>query len=611
LAGGNRLSPPPLGDRQQEARRPNLATALPPSVLRDHLMPWLSLLEAARLRVVCKALNGMVREWPMHLGDLGRDAIEAALTCFPAAESLVLWFPWPLAQAEEARMVEVLREHGRTIKRVIGGVGGGIQLFSAALHAGALPKLTHTILLLKNPIHREVLSHGTLGLLEKVNIVLEDGELAPLQHLRCLPYLRGLELRGEEPPLQSDFPPFIPPSLRTLTINILPLATLEALLRDLPSMLQASGARLEAIELWSATEELSAAGGVAIAHLLRLSSPTLRRLNLRDINLRILGLSCLSEVVPGLVSCCDTLEVLRCPAALFNALPAPCPGFPRLTELELDSAEYVVDMTSPGWGLLAGGGLPALASLAFAVVHGSLDAGGDGCSDHSDCVSIEGRESGCFDHDSVGEEDDCSDRDSVEGGGHACMEHDCAGDGDDVSCEQGPLEGEEEEEEEEEEGLLASALEGVARTLRRLTVEGLWWPDAPEGDGASYELGAAIGRLRRLQYLSIDLSSTGGRAYQAVGRGLADSGGCPELFELRVGGLSKEIDCLTYEPSLIVPSVRYLHIRAACSDNEALLLGCSLVQVGYKYGLAGLKGTDNRPLSAQLSACLRAMLQSR
>jgi hypothetical protein len=520
----------------EEGRRPSLATALPPSLLRDHLMPWLTVVEAARLRGACKALHGLVRDCPMHLGEVRKDAFEPALTCFPATESLTLWFDGQLAPAEEGRMGEVLGAHDGTLKRVLTNAEGGEQLLTSALRSGALPKLTHISLRLVNPVHQQVLSLRMLGLLECVKVTLDRGELAPLENLRRLPHLRSLELCCEEiPPLDAAFPPFLPPSLKTLTLDIRPLDTFEALLRDLPSTLQASGTRLEAIELWSPTNELSAASGAAIGRLLHLSSPTLKSLRLRDTSWRILGPSCLAALVPGLVTCCNTLEVLHCPGELFSALPPTCAGFPRLTELGIDGTARPIDLTTPAWGLLANGGLPALATLSFAIDH-----------------------------------------DSAEGEEEACP--------------------------------LVRAFEGVAGTLRRLTVEGLWWPDPPVGDGACYKLGTAIGKLRRLRYLHLSVSDDG-RAYCAVGRGLAASGGCPELFELRVGSLARDMDFLTYEPSLILPSVRYLQIRGACSDNDLLLLCCGLVHMGYKHGLAELRGAGDYPLSVPLSACLRAILQ--
>jgi hypothetical protein len=95
-------------------------------------MPVLRIREAVGLREVCKALRGLTREWPVRMEGLEGIKVkdpEAALTCFPAAERLRLNFWEPLAPAEEARMVELLRRHGGTLKRVQAW-GGARSAFS-------------------------------------------------------------------------------------------------------------------------------------------------------------------------------------------------------------------------------------------------------------------------------------------------------------------------------------------------------------------------------------------------------------------------------------------------------------------------------------------------
>jgi hypothetical protein len=129
--------------------RSSLVTTLPRSVWQEHLRPLLSVKEAAGLRGVCKALKGLVSGWPVRLGGspihlrgLTPEDLEAALTCFPAAEGLSIFIDdmeEPLSPAEESRLVEVLRRHGGTLKRV----GGARRLLLSAVQAGALPKLTY------------------------------------------------------------------------------------------------------------------------------------------------------------------------------------------------------------------------------------------------------------------------------------------------------------------------------------------------------------------------------------------------------------------------------------------------------------------------------------
>jgi hypothetical protein len=100
-------------------------------------------------------------------------------------------------------------------------------------------------------------------------------------------------------------------------------------------------------------------------------------------------------------------------------------------------------------------------------------------------------------------------------------------------------------------------------------------------DAARFEIAGAIGKLRRLRYLQLDMFSDG-RDCTAVGAGLVASGGCPELFELRLDRLEKNLFCVAREPSLILPSVRNVRIDAFCSlekaDEEALWVGSSRLQ---------------------------------
>jgi hypothetical protein len=82
--------------------------------------------------------------------------------------------------------------------------------------------------------------------------------------------------------------------------------------------------------------------------------------------------ACTRDLVPSLVSCCATLEVLHCHWGVFSALPAACPAFPRLTELELDGQKANLGATSPAWDTTANSGLPALGTLSVWGVKGLL-----------------------------------------------------------------------------------------------------------------------------------------------------------------------------------------------------------------------------------------------
>jgi hypothetical protein len=505
----------PQPDYEDGGPRLSLVTALPLSVWQEHLTPMLSTSEAAGLRGVCKALKGVMDDCPIELKSYVRAAdLDAALTCFPATTRLCLTaYPY-IVMAEEMRMTGLLREHGGTLKRVEIQGKGAERLLSYAVQAGALPNLTYFHFLLASPLHRQILAGGTLRLLEEVDVRIERAggeQVVALEPLRRLPHLKSLRLICGGVP-EAAFPPFTSPSLKTLRLGIDPPVTFERLLRDLPSTLRAGGAALQEIEL-DCKVGLPADCGAALAQVLLACSSSLKAFKLWRLQSAV-GDACIRDLVPGLVRCCATLEVLYCPWPVFRALPATCPTFPRLTELNLvPRYERNPAFTPNVWNMMADGRLPALASL----------------STHLHTLPL-----------------------SEEGGGR-----------------------------------LARAFEAVGGTLRRLVLRQAGCPqgwDLPAG--ACYELGAAIGKLRRLRYLHLELFEDG-RNHHAVGRGMAASGGCPELFEVSVSGLKRNLEWVTYEPSLIVPSVRDRPWLARIIHRGGGA-GCCwpaacLVQMGYRY----------------------------
>jgi hypothetical protein len=156
--------------------------------------------------------------------------------------------------------------------------------------------------------------------------------------------------------------------------------------------------------------------------------------------------------------------------------------------------------------------------------------------------------------------------------------------------------------------MVARAFKAVAGTLRKLTLD--LHLSGSSAIRASYGLGTVIGKLHRLRYLTLDIVNDG-RAYHAVGRGVAASGGCPQLYHVCLGEIRINLHWITSKPSLFVPSVREFEIEAGgCIGDEALLLCCGLVQTEYQYVVCMdfLEYTqdDKTPI---LLACMQAILR--
>jgi hypothetical protein len=225
--------------------------------------------------------------------------------------------PEPLFLEEEStRVTELLRGHGGTLKRAR-ACGRGERLLSSAVRAGALPNLTSFDFFLYNPTHRDTLSGGVLPLFEEVEVIVRSGvqeQFAALGNLRPLQHLRRLSLKGGSAG-EPAFPRFTPPSFKTLSLCTEGGATLESLLRELHLTLQASGASPQDTLTAVYHSELSAETGATLAQVLRACSSTLKTVRLVDPGGRV---SSTLDLVPGLLSCCDALEVLSCPWAVLE-----------------------------------------------------------------------------------------------------------------------------------------------------------------------------------------------------------------------------------------------------------------------------------------------------
>jgi hypothetical protein len=135
---------------------------------------------------------------------------------------------------------------------------------------------------------------------------------------------------------------------------------------------------------------------------------------------------------------------------------------------------------------------------------------------------------------------------------------------------------------EEMRACVAPAFEAVASTLTHLQLQKVG--AFGEELGVGYELGAAVGKLRRLQTFVLDLFNDG-RAYHALAQGLAATGGDRPLPLLQRVILPSEVktnaDLLA---SLLLPSVRVFRTCYPDHDKiQVLLTACAIRRAGYKH----------------------------
>jgi hypothetical protein len=516
-------------------------------VWEDHLLPLLTCKDVARLGRTCKALGVVVREHFRDVGTIVGKSMMAALTTFPRARTMMIDVGQGCQDVEA--LVQWMHEEGRGryLERLTTS-DVYEDLVHEALRRGVLPSLKTLIAVLKCGTHRASLTEGLVADMHDLCLIIDstgalEPQLAALSLVQQLSALDKLEVSTRLYEDDDDFgewPPFIPPSLKALRIKLYTEAPSpnESLLRALPGMLEASGARLDRLDvILPFYFEYIGDGLVHLTQAVRCCSPSVRSFRFATDDWEILQMDDeaedyasqverlrvhFTEVMAG-VSACRELEVLVLPRIEVEPLFPPGTAFGRLTHLQISDHERghppaagVMGL----WELMASRGLPALAKLS---------------------VRLEGRWGGV----------------------------------------------------EEVRRRVAPALEAVAGTLTHLHLEKVdyanWRSDEVE---VGYELGVAVGKLRRLKDLALDLSTDGG-VYHAVAEGLAASGGEPPLSLLwRVSlpeGVSTNADQVA---SLLLPSVRVFTSLLA-DVPAAVLMACALRQAGYKHTwaiLSGLRG---------------------
>jgi hypothetical protein len=158
-----------------------------------------------------------------------------------------------------------------------------------ALQAGALPSLKNIDARLKHPTHRASLTGGLVAAMHELQLTIDfwdddhepRSQLAALGLVRQLPALTKLsvEFKDYSHEEAGPCPPFIPASLKALRVELQASRAFEdgAVLLALPGMLGASGARLERLEILLPDDfEDIGDGLVHLAQALRCCSPTLK-----------------------------------------------------------------------------------------------------------------------------------------------------------------------------------------------------------------------------------------------------------------------------------------------------------------------------------------------
>jgi hypothetical protein len=515
--------------------------ALPEGLWEDHLLPVLTRKDAARLGRSGKALRVVVREHFKDLGDMRLERLQEALTAFPRARSVGLYhFSGLWGAAESEALVEWLRERGHGAGITMMGVtmiGAAslsdvvIDFIHAALRGGALPSLQGVTASLERDAHRALLTEGHLGGMRELRLMVVctealEPQLAALGAVRDLPALTELHIsvRPGSHDAEAQWPPFTPPSVKKLRIVTREGPIGRSLLCALPRLLGASGASLDCLEVEipylfdHLGEEL-----VHLAQALRCCAPTLRDFRLET--------DCAGLILFDVESFQFPSQVGRLRVQWAHLLA----GVSACRELEvLVLPSVMVDTWFP-----PGTAFPRLTHLEIseqerghppgAGVMGLWELMASGGLPALAKLSVQ-------------------------------FEDLCRG--------------------------MAPALEAVAGTLTHLRLQGGGFNDDYDADtdwvDVGYHVGVAVGKLRRLKDLALDLSGDG-RAYHAVSQGLAASGGghpLPLLWRVRVvPEVTANADLLA---SLLLPSVR-VFVSSSHKESEAALTACALRQAGYKH----------------------------
>jgi hypothetical protein len=447
-------------------------------------------------------------------------------------------------------LMQWMREggRGRGLERVTTKQFGLQHFVMKLLQDGSLPSLKYASLSLQDAMHRASLTEGLVAAMHELHLNLQpyedddevEPQLAALGLVRQLPALTKLKIfvNGDDDfPVQ--WPLFLPPSVQSLFINVCwsEDPTIESLLCALPGMLAASGARLNRLEVQIPfVFEYVGDALIHLAQALRCCSPTLKGFVVHTRNCEVFHVNDEDD------NLADRVERLRVQwADVIAAVSACC-------ELQVLVLPYIEaePLFPPG--------------TAFArLTHLEI-------SDHEREHPPDAGVMGLWE--------------LMASGGLPAL----AKFGLRLSRRRMDLK--------EVRSRVAPALEAVAGTLTHLHLDKYYPEDQlSEEVAVVYELGVAVGKLRRLKDLVLSVSNDG-RVLHALAHGLAAGGGdgpLPLLWRVSVVKVMKTHGDLL--ASVLLPSVR---VFSSCHANSraALLTACALRQAGYKHIWAVEWATD-------------------
>jgi hypothetical protein len=500
-----------------------LATAFPRALWLSHLLPSLQLREAVSLRTTCKALRAIVAEMPADLGIRPLESLQRMLTCFPKAWRVELRGGDTMTQEEQDSLLAWLKGRENFLTHV------GFEDSHLGFEDSPL-----------DPFHRRAWRAGVFKRVKGVTLWLdgEDDKDLIIEGFVSGVESLGVHALGTAPQVERLVMGYIR-TFRALT-------KLECSLEDLGDISLPPSLEVLELTLHPSRQPVLLGG---LAPMIESSGAKLRRLKLTVDELTD------QDAARGVGSlfraCAPTLrEASLLVHNPFESAKAVAEGLAACPQLERVSAPMSTFRVMPLDG-----------SVIFHVSHLVLD----------ECDRV-------FDDEAT--PDFALWRVMARGGFPSLSSLSLEGGRYKLDGECGPA--------------MAAAFEGVADTLKKLVFyQDLYYDQVPEyvdpvrADATLVRIGEALGKLRRLETLDLNIGRTGLACYR-LAQGMGE-GACPALRSLTCY-VDQGAAWLAARPSVILPSVQDLCVELSGDDDDAehaemLAMACALTSLGYRGSL--------------------------